>query len=231
MAGAIAQSKDLGSAASAASIALAFPGNNTAGNVLFVAANAGNSGVTLGVSDSQGNTYVPLDTVNDTVDSNSEATWCVTSCNAGANTVTVSVSPSTAFPGIYIAELSGLQNAAADAHKGQQQTTPGTATDAVTSGTVTTTTTDFAIAYSKQSNGAGALSPGTGFTNDANMGGFAGWGVGVKAFVETKAGISSGTVAGTFTSSSATASLCTLAAWFKEAGGASPPILMGQACL
>jgi hypothetical protein len=233
MAGALVQSRSAYSSVSVASLALAFSSSNTASNALFYAgANIDvNSANTIGMSDSNSNTLTALDSATNAASNSVLADWIVTTCNAGANTVTTLCNQGSTTLGIYIAEISGVQNVAADKHAGQGQTAPGSGTDAVTTGSVTTTATDFALAVTCQGLNVGhAPTVGTGYTQDTNIS----WPVYSStngASAEWKASVAAGSVAGTFTAVSPTDDFVTVGVWLKESGGAVAPILMAQACL
>src|SRR5262245_31151295 len=104
MAGSLIQSAF--SDASAASVGLAFPANNTAGSALICfAAYGSGSGNTMSVSDSRNGSYgSALITVNDGVDNNTFAIFAKTNCAAGSNTVTMTPSGGAANIGICIVE-------------------------------------------------------------------------------------------------------------------------------
>jgi PASTA domain-containing protein len=213
MAGSIVQSRASSNSSAASSIALAFSTNNAANNKLFVASLAQGAAPGLTIADSLTNSYTSLNSITDVVTfSRTVASWEVITSKVGANTVTVSNTITAVKTAIYIAEIGGVQNVAADKKAAQTQLAPGTATDAVTTGSVSTTTTDFCIALSYQNLTAGDVPiTGTGFTTDLTSIWFAN-----QAATEFKSGVAPGTVAATFTSPGATDDFFTLAAWFTE---------------
>ena len=212
MAGSIVQSRTASSTVASGSIALAFNSNNAAGNVLWVVGEAQGASPGMTAADSVGNSYsAALDAPSAGTVPKTVAHWAVASSLAGANIVTVSNTITAARQAIYIAEISGVQNLAPDKHSGQAQLVPGTATDAVSSGSVTTAT-DFAIALSYEFINTGVVPAiGTGFTADLTHIWFSG-----QTTTEFKASVAAGTVAATFTAAGATDSFLTVAAWFQE---------------
>lgn len=216
MAGSILQSRETSASITDTTIQLAFLSNNTAHNVLWVVAHSDNSGsATHSVADTLLNTYsAAIDTLIDTDNGNRLSHWSVSDCLGGANTVTVTFSVSAQFRAIYIAELTGVQNAANDGHNARHQLNPGTATDAVTSNAATNSATAFMIALSNDDSGAdNAPTKGTGFTLDKTAWNFATPG----ATIEFKSGVAAGSNTATFTAITATDDPNTLMAMFKEA--------------
>lgn len=227
MAGSIVQSRETSvGAISGTTIALAFSSNNTLHNALYVVAHVGDNASTPTIADSLTNSYsANLDNTVDNDDNNDISHWAVADSKAGANTVTVSFA-SAPWRMIYIAELTGVQNVAVDAHKGLHQTAPGTGANAVSSGTAATSATDFLIGVSSQDHNTGnAATVGSGFTLDKN-----GWNASGsnQMTAEVQAGVASGTRGATWTAANATDNLTNVFAAFKESGGggaATQPML------
>jgi hypothetical protein len=219
MAGSILQSRETSASITDTTIQLAFLSNNTAHNVLWVVAHSDNSGsATHSIGDTLGNTYsAAIDTLIDADNGNRLSHWSVSDCLGGANTVTITFSVSAQFRAIYIAEITGVQNAANDGHNARHQLNPGTATDAVTSNAATNSATAFMIALSNDDSGAdNAPTKGTGFSLDKTAWNFATPG----ATIEFKSGVAAGSNTATFTAITATDDPNTLMAMFKEAATA-----------
>lgn len=86
---------------------LAFPSNNTAGNLIIVAGVINSQSQTMSVSDSQGNTYTSAIGPIDSLNSGRGQIWYAENISAGANTVTLTITGSVNSQ-IYIHEYSGL---------------------------------------------------------------------------------------------------------------------------
>ena len=166
---AFVQSKSsLVSSGSASTVATTFTSNVAAGNLIAVWVTWGSSSATLCstcVNDSLGNTY----TIVQTVSRSGKRTAMAYAKNiaGGANTVTATFSASISSRGIIVHEISGADpTAPLDGNAGQRQTTPGLGTDAVSSGSFTTTKNGdyiFGVSLQEGSSCAGAAA-GTGFT-------------------------------------------------------------------
>ena len=148
-----------GNEGTTSSMSLAFPTANTAGDFLIVEATVARPAGTLSISDSAGNTYVPVNApVTDTKQNVTSYLWYVATCNAGPNTVTVT--PGT--PGaqeIHISEWSGLS--ASNPIDGTAAAT-GTGTSASSGAITTAATGDLVYGYAFLLNPA---SPGAGFAS------------------------------------------------------------------
>ncbi len=148
-----------GNAATTASMSLAFPASNTQGNFLIVEATIARPAGTLSISDSQGNTYVPVSApVTDTAQNVTSYLWYVASSKAGANTVTV-VPGTPGAQEIHVSEWSGLS--ASNPIDGTSAGT-GTGTSASSGAITTTAAGDLIYGYTFLLN---AASPGAGFTS------------------------------------------------------------------
>lgn len=122
------------------SISLAYSSNNTAGNFLALRLTAVPSSVTISnCSDTRGNTWEPVP--NATGGSGGhQAIRFAKNALAGTNTVTCTLTGSATSSTLDIFEKSGVDRTSPlDQSKLTQQTDPGTGTDAISSGSVTTT--------------------------------------------------------------------------------------------
>lgn len=127
-------------AGSGSSISLAYNSNNTAGNFLALRLTAVPSSVSISnCSDTRGNTWSPVP--NATGGSGGyQAIRYAANALAGANTVTCTLTGSATASALDIFEKSGVDRTAPlDQSKLTQQVDPGTGTDAISSGAVTTT--------------------------------------------------------------------------------------------
>lgn len=75
----------------AAPLALPFPSNNVGGNTLVVAALSSSTGDTIAISDTQGNTYVPLAPLSPGSGTTTMRLFQCVGCKPGANSVTVTL--------------------------------------------------------------------------------------------------------------------------------------------
>lgn len=116
------------------------------------------------ITDNQGNTYTVLDTV--TVSSRSRATFVLGNITNGPTVISANFDVAD-NASIVVEEFSGVIASAGptDGHTGQEQSLPGTSTDALTSGSVTTTTDgDLIWGVTYDQDGGVVISAGTGFT-------------------------------------------------------------------
>ena len=134
----------------AATIAVSFPSVVTSGNTVagFVTWGSDIATNLSTVTDDKGNTYTIVRKTNSTGGHNqSIASFYLQNIINSPQTLTATFSPAMAWRGIAVHEISGLCTTATtpscatplDQETGQAQTTPGTGTDLVTSGPVTTT--------------------------------------------------------------------------------------------
>jgi hypothetical protein len=120
------------------------------------------------VTDDKGNTYTVQQTVLDTAQAESMAAFFLPNITNGPITITGNLSTARGFRGIAFHEVSGvLTSLPLDKNAGQDLIQPGTAANAVTSGSVTTTaagdyifagTTDTAAVHASE------FAAGTGYT-------------------------------------------------------------------
>jgi hypothetical protein len=135
---------------------------------------------TLSIADNNGKagTFAgPFDAANDATASQGGVQFITTTpTTAGSCTITITSSISVFALCINVQEFSGSSGPQPGAHTSNLQASPGTGTDAVTSGTLTPTGAVLAAGLTMDLGGAGAASPsaGTGFT-DAGTG----WDLGV----------------------------------------------------
>lgn len=207
------QSPAAATAFSGTTIALAYGSNVTAGSLLtcWVYANHGVSGV----ADSRSQTFTSAVSVTDGA-TYTLANYYFLNTTAGADTVTVTFAGAITYASLQCAEYSGVATSAAlDQATSNSQTDPGTATDAITSGNVTTTTNGQLILgwTSALVVGAGTVSAGTSYTGRINVFG--------DTLFEDRVQASAGSIAATFTTNHATSDYITLISTFKEAVAAS----------
>lgn len=199
---------------SGTSIALAYGSNVTAGSLLVCHVYA-NHGVT-GIADSRTQTWSSAVSVTDNA-TYTLATYYFPNTTAGANTVTVTFAGTITYASLQIAEYSGCATSTPlDKFASNSQTDPGTGTNAVTSGSVTTVTDGQLIVgwTSALVAGGSTVSAGTGFTGRTNIFG--------DTLHEDQVQTSAGAIAATFTTTSATADFITLIATFKAASVSTP---------
>lgn len=174
MPAAFVQSKLTRQTASATTTAATFTSNVTAGNLIAVMASwDGGIGVLSGITDSLGNTYTAVNNVSDGGNPNHYATWYAKNITGGACTVTVTYTSSRPITLLEVVEISGVDTTAPlDKSAIQLQATPGTGANAVTSGSVTTTTDGQFIFGCSIATGSftQTYSVGTGFTSIDNVG-------------------------------------------------------------
>ncbi len=152
---------------SSSSIVATFSNATAAGDLIAVYVSyAGNTSV-QGVSDSLGNSYTVVDTVDDGDDTQKSSTAYAKNIAAGTDTVTVKLDGSVCCRVVIVHELGGADPAAPlDAHSGHEEGSTGTSSNAVTSGTMTTTS-DHDYIFAGTSDGKAAsgqhITAGTGF--------------------------------------------------------------------
>lgn len=208
------QSPTAATAFSGTTIALAYGSNVTAGSLLvcYIYANHGISGV----ADSRSQTFSSAINVTDNA-TYSLAIFYYPNTTGGADTVTVTFLGAITYASLQCSEYSGVATSSPlDKTASNSQTDPGTATDAVTSGNVTTTTNGQLILgwSSALVVGAGTLTAGTGYTGRTNVFG--------DTLMEDRVQTSAGSIAATFTNSFATSDYITLIATFKEQVASTP---------
>ena len=104
------QSNVNGNEATASTISTSFSANNTAGNFVLVSGTIARPSGTLSISDTLGNTYVPVTVpITDANQSVTSYLWYVPSCKGGANTVTLTPAVAGALE-IHVSEWSGVSS-------------------------------------------------------------------------------------------------------------------------
>lgn len=184
------------------------------------------AGITLNsITDNQGNTYNLETALFQVTDLQNFCAFSRTNITNAPTVITANFSSSVDFRGIIVDEFSGASTASSDerdAHGGQFQSGPSTATDAVTSGPFTTTVNgDLLYGAAGNMLVATALSPGTSFTGSANLA--TDWRA--RTEFRTQATAGSGTAA-TFTQGNTTETCTFLIAIKPFSGGAD--VLMPQ---
>lgn len=191
------------------------------------------TGATLSsVTDDKGNSYNRETTVLDTTDNQNTAAFSRTNITNAPTVITATFSVGADSLVMVLDEFSGGSTTSADerdgsAHGGQFQSSPGTGTDAVTSGTFTTSTNgDLIWGGSNNSNGTGAFATeGTGFTQGTRVTGP--FSITCQTEYRTQSTAGSGTAA-TFTEAANTP-LTTFMIAVKPAGGATAaPFIPGD---
>lgn len=183
------------------------------------------------VTDSLGNTYVNKSRISDATNNQMLETWLCIVTVAGTPTVQMQYNPT---PGTSIAGNGSLNvdpftgsNAAStsDGANAQNQVSPGTGTDVLSSGTFTTTVNGDLLygAAVDTSSGADPGTLGTGFTLGVLSGG-----VVLRSEYKTQVSAGSGTAV-TFTAATGTDRFVAGGHAVKPIPGASPR-LMGQVC-
>jgi hypothetical protein len=215
----------------------ALSGSATAGNMLvaFVWWEEGQTGtVTCSLAGGGGGTpswqaesVVSTTVVGDTT-RNLQAFYALNITGGSTAECVATFSQSVLYPAIYIAEYSGFKTSAARlAFAGQNQATPGTGSNGVTSGLLGTLSAQPAgiVAFTFEESASNTPSAGTDFTARAS-----GWDYGATAGarLEDRRVTATTSVAGTFTAGADTQHK-TVAWAFEEAtgGGGDPPITDG----
>lgn len=203
------------SVATGTSVSTAYPSNVTAGNLL-VGCIFSDVGVT-GVSGSIGGQTWSLVSANTDGATFTFGMYYFPNTAGGANTITATLSGTTAYTHLILGEWNGVDPAPLDQKTNQFQAAPGTGTDAVTSGNVTTTTDGQLIVGcgNSMTYAADQLSAGTGFTiRQSHFG---------DNPMEDRIQTSAGSIAATFTSTSATNNYVPIVGTFKAAAVAGTP--------
>lgn len=205
MAAAYVQSKNArpAGADSATTVAVTFD-NPVATNGLVVGCvtNRLSDSATVSVSDDKSNTY----TVGTAVSQNDMTVtpFYLENIDNGPTVITVTFSTSTAFRSVIVHEASGVATSSAlDQATGQAQAAPGTGTDAVSSGSVTTTTNGQyifgATAVTNSFPASQQFTAGTGYTEREETTADS---AGVNMASEDQIQTSAGSIAATFTQAS-----------------------------
>jgi hypothetical protein len=203
-----------------------------AGSYLHVMA-FGNGAVGMTASISDGvNTYTAIGSV---FQSGKAFHWSAGPVASGSTTITVTFSALINLKAIVVREITGC-SAVQSAHAEAGPSTPGTGTDAVSSGTLTPTSQPALISGLCLDTFFGATpAAGTGFTSSSSaplIGKCWDWGDGVGnsyARIENQRVTSTSAVAATFTSSAgASNKYCVLAAAFTEAAAGAAQVLFAR---
>jgi hypothetical protein len=228
VAGLVQEATNIDHAGTGTTFAKAFTDPVTSRSMIIGAINYG-SDVTVSVADTLGNIYTVSALNPDTANGQYQRTFYANSPRSGANTVTVTFGGAGApFRSLYISEYSGLaQTSPNDGGTGQIQLTPGTGTDAITSGNIVTTVDGDLIwgitdNTSETSPGTGTLVAGTGYTQDAAV---PSGGTIMRA--EHKTQTTAGSVATTFTTSVDHHMLTNILAFKVNPGSAAKVIVNG----
>lgn len=199
---------------SGTTIAQAFGSNVTAGSLLTCHVYA-NHGIST-VADSLTQTFTSAVNVTDGA-TFSLATFYFANSAAGADTVTVTFAGAVTYASLQCAEYSGVATSSPlDQFTSNNQTTPGTGSNAITSGNVTTTTNGQLIVgwTTAFTVGAGTVSAGTGYTGRTNVFG--------DTIFEDQVQASAGVIAATFTTTSATSNYLTIITTYKAPAASTP---------
>lgn len=219
----ILQERETSATASASSIALAFSSNVTAGSSIH----------SLCASNSDNASYTCADTANGSYGAALDNTanslglrlshFKLDGSAAGADTVTSTLNTATANPAIWIREIGGTSGY--DTHKANAQGSPGTGTDAVTTGTAAPSVQPGLLSGFCFNNIWRTPLVGTGFTSGAK-----GWLFGNApgaeyAQAEHVRYTATTAIAATFTvtTGGGTDTYLTAAAFFKESAAATAP--------
>lgn len=160
-------------------IVVTLPGAVTVGNWIAVYGAWNSGGVSpasrfSSLVDDLGNTYTTVDSLNDT-DSDDHRTFYAKVTNGGTPTITLTLTNACGYRSLVAHEVSGLDaTAPLDQHTIVNQASPGTGTDGVTTGNVTTTTDGQYIFGATHLNNTTTqtIAAGTGFTGrESNSGG------------------------------------------------------------
>lgn len=193
-------------------IAQAYSSAVVAGNTLWCAVSTNDAaGASITVSDSVNGSWTALDLADDTVGHQAIRHFYFPNAAAGTPTVTATFSLTSTLRTIWITEITGVKGAPLDGNNGQVQASPGSGTDAISSGTATNANSPaFIISLSMDNRTVSPVAPaaGTGFTD---LG--AGWTLsgGNQARLESKRITSQTAVAGTFTGTTGVAPITVMA--------------------
>lgn len=211
-------------AVSDTTIACTLTGTVNAGDTIVIGATyAADPTVSVTCSDTNNASgYTTIESRSEATDPSAAALCYKSNVTGGVNpTVTVTLGSSETFRGMCACVYSGVKlTSPKDASNGQYQVLPSTGADVVTTGTITTTSTnELLFGFAEVANTSGASNVGTGFTQRERVS--AG---GVVDFTcEDKLVAAAGNTAATFTSGNATYSFITDgAAFFNEADNPSP---------
>ena len=199
---------DDGSCAGCTSTVKAYTGGNTAGNLLTACFVMDPAQTVASMTDTRSNTWTRAHRIIGGGGGTVEI-WYAMNVSAGANTVTGNYSGSTSYAAMMLHEYSGAAiSSALDVVAAQNQTNPGVAADAVSSGANTTTVNGALIfGCTGEGGGAGILSAGTSFTLRSTVYG--------DSPSEDRIQATAGSVAATFTTDVSTSNHTTVMGTFK----------------
>jgi len=206
-------SKDAGTTTSST---LAFPAANTAGNWIGVVVRAGQSGQTITVSDTRGNTYRRAIQASQALDPITVAVYYAEGIAGGANTVTVSDTLSGGTLRFSIFEYSGVATAAS--LDGTPGSVEGTSTTIGSPSTTTTANGDLILGVVATANEA-TVTAGSGFTLQERVPAAPN----TKLAVEDQIQATAGPIAATATIVSGQAWAAVVAAFKPATAGPPPP--------
>ena len=198
---------------SASSIVLAFSNAVTVGSSFHSIGQGVDTATSFTCSDSVNGTHgSALDTIDASADTTRVAHFKFDNTAAGTPSVTITPNTSVGFLGIWIREIGGTSGYDG-AHAGNQQTSPATTTDAVTSTNATPSTQPGLVSgFSVSTNNSGADAAGTGFTSTTT-----GWQFGFGAdFARSEHLRYTNTTARAATFTCTANNYITVAAFFKE---------------
>ena len=175
------------SVGTASTFSLSFPANTAKGNLILVAFDFDTNSTPSTVADSQGNVFTEVGTQLTSPGGARSRVYCAKNIKGGADTVTVSLSSSSAWIELYISEYSGVDTVnPVDAQAGAS----GSAGSASSGSATTTVTNDVIYGYCV---GDSVCSPGSGFAARSTFHG---------NLIEDKIAGSAGAYAATATASS-----------------------------
>ncbi|MBI2023163.1 hypothetical protein HYT01_01190 [Candidatus Giovannonibacteria bacterium] len=219
------QSKDARNAAQATTIAVTFTSATVSGNAIVGAVTWGCAFADLtSVTDNKGNSYTLKTRAEDAGNTQSIQAFYAKNITGGAtHTITANINGSCSFRAIAVHEVSGVDTTAPDDGSNQQfQSAPGTGTNALTSGSFTTSANGDYIFSATQDTSANTASHTAGTTisytrvtngSSADVDFASEWGTQTTA----------GSVAGTWTSNENNGHV-TAAIGLKPAAGAGPSL-------
>jgi len=211
-------------------VAATFTSNVTSGSLLVASViwkgvGGGNETASASIADTLTSTWVAFGTAFSAGPDRNGKAWYALNSGAGADTVTVTLPGSRQFPGLIIAEYSGVKTSGALDGSSVTTGTTATGTDGVASGSIVTTVTgDLIYGCLLISNQVTATTPGTSFTEriDSTSG----------QQLEDRVFGSSGSTTATWTYPNATDIYFAYGAGFQAAVSATPShylLLMGAA--
>ena len=163
-----------------------------AGNTV-IGASVGNAAVVNSVTDDKGNTYQLLNYYNGSLGTPTMQTFVCTNITNGPTTITVTQT-SSVYAQVAVLEYSGV--ASIDQHAINYQASPGTGTDGITSGSVTTTQNNEQIVGLSSSANGHANAAGTGFVQRAHDSTTSAYGLGSEDLTQSLAGLVAATCTG-----------------------------------